>query len=154
MSYGWYTNDSLAIDTIYKFYDNGKPEKVSRSEGKKKCITEYYDSGIKSGEWCGFHENYWYWYVRYDGPYKAWNSDGELYLTGNYVNGRESGVFTYYEGKLPEREMTYENGRLLKSVDYINYVPQHRIVREYFPDGSFKSESRLEGLEGNNKKLI
>ncbi len=141
--------------SVEEFYDNGKLERISKVQSKDKtCITQYFDSGIKSGEWCGFQGNYWHWYVRLDGPYKAWNSDGQLYLEGNYVDGRESGVFTYYDGKVVESEMTYEKGNLLKSINYFSQTPQHRIVREYFPDGSLKNETRLEGLEGDKKFML
>ena len=141
--------------SVEEFYDNGKPQRVSKNEtAGKDCITEYYDTGVKSGEWCGFQDRYWGWWVKRDGPYKQWDQNGDLYVEGNYVNGEEEGVFTYLNGKLLEREMTYVKGRLTKSIDFHNEPPQHRVVREYFPDGSVKTESRLEGLKGDGKKHI
>ena len=138
-----------------EFYDNGKPQRVSKSAGAgKSCITEYYDTGVKSGEWCGMQDRFWAWWVKRDGPYKLWDQNGELFVQGQYVNGEEEGLFTYFTGKVLERELTYVKGNLMKSVDYYNEPPQHRMVREYFPDGSVKSESRLEGLSGDTKKLI
>ena len=141
--------------SVEEFYDNGKPQRVSKFENaNKSCITQFYDTGVKSREWCGFQDRYWYWHLRYEGPYKSWDENGALSMQGNYVNGEEEGVFSYFYGKILEREMTYEKGRLMKSIDYHNEPPQHRMVREYFPDGSVKTESRLEGLKGDGKKLI
>lgn len=148
----WADGDKNSVE---EFYDNGKPERLYKVVSKtRSCITQYYDSGVKSGEWCGSPDRYYFRYVRYDGPYKSWDTEGNLFVEGNYENGEEVGVFTHYDGKIVDREMTYEKGKLLKSVDYINSPPQHRIVREYFPDGSLKSESRLEGISGDKKKLI
>ncbi|MES2525540.1 MAG: hypothetical protein V4598_00575 [Bdellovibrionota bacterium] len=138
-----------------EFYDNGKPERMSKNAGPgRSCITEYYDTGVKSGEWCGLQDRYWSWWVKRDGPHKIWHENGEIYSQGNYVNGEEEGLFTYHIGNVLERELTYEKGRLMKSIEYHNDPPQHRMVREYFPDGSVKSESKLEGLKGDGKKMI
>ncbi len=147
--------DNGKKSSVEEFYDNGKPERVSKSEGAgKSCLTEYYDTGVKSGEWCGFQDRHWGWWVRRDGPYKSWDYNGELSVQGQYVNGEATGLFTYFTNKTLDRELTYEKGRLLKSIEYHNDPPQHRMVREYFPDGSVKSESRLEGLKGDGKKMI
>ncbi len=54
LSYGWYVNDrdSFAIDTIYKFYENGKQSAISiydsRGTGRLNGVSIlYYDNGNK-----------------------------------------------------------------------------------------------------------
>ena len=80
MSYGWYTNDSLAIDTIYKFYDNGKPAAIS--------VYDSLGTGRLNGVSTLFYEN------------------GNPYQITNYVEGLAQGFsFEYYEfGKLSTKQ--------------------------------------------------
>ena len=130
------------------FFDNGNPEQVMVMEGDKKfCYITYYDNKQKMSEWCEAQRHR-------EGPYTQWDSEGNLYFQGNFEKGFRTGTWEYYDGKEISSEHVYEKGILVKSIDYLRTPPQHRIVREYFPDGSIKKETRLEGLLGNQKHLI
>lgn len=138
-----------------RFYDNGNPERVSTQEGDKKfCHTDFYENGKKMTAWCTTERNVWSWYGQQEGSYTQWDYDGSISVKGNFKNGLRVGLWEYFDGKDIRSELTYEKGNLMKSVDYERKPPQHRIVREYFPDGSLKNETRFEGLEGNQKQLI
>lgn len=89
-----------------------------------------------------------------EGEFLQWTEDGKPLEKGSYVDGKRDGKWeSFYEGLL-DREYTYAKGNLLKTVDYERKVPQHRIVREYMPDGSLKLEKKLEGLTGDKEKMI
>ncbi len=137
------------------FYDNGKPERMTVKEADRKfCTTDYYETGVKMTSWCSLENYRWSWYGTRDGAYTEWDTEGNVSLRGNYENGRRTGIWEYYDGKEVSSELTYEKGNLIKMIDYIRTPPHHRMVREYFPDGSLKNESRLEGLSGNQKHMI
>lgn len=80
LSYGWYTNDSIAIDTIYEFYENGKPSAIS-----------VYDS-TGTG--------------RLNGVSTLFNKNGNLYQRTNYIKGLAQGFsYEYNEfGKLSTKQ--------------------------------------------------
>lgn len=136
------------------FYDNGKTSILIAKEGDRYCTTEFYESGPKSHTYC-LSGDYRRWYAPIDGPYNFWFENGKQSLKGQFQNGRPSGHWESFEenGEL-YREAWYENGTLTKTIDYFRKAPQHRIVRELFPDGSVRTETRLEGLEGNKSQVI
>lgn len=142
-------NGKVAVTEI--FFDNGKTESVTDTKSGRACVISYYDTGVKNSEYCSSSDRWW---MIYEGPYKYWSQDGELIVDGTYEKEQRTGKWNYYSDKQIERELIYEKDSLVKSTDYFYNVPQHRIVREYFPDGSVKTESRLEGLEGDGKKMI
>ncbi len=143
---------------IEEFYDNGHLEQLTdKSAPPKACITKYYDTGNKQLSHCVIQESSyyrWYDYSTYDGPYQSWNEGNVLAVSGNYLKGQRVGVWEYFEDKNLTDKMTYENGHLVKSIAYFRSPTMYRIVREYFPDGSVKSEVKLEGLEGDKQKVI
>jgi len=146
-------NGKLAKEEI--FFDNGNPARTSvREDNKKTCHVEYFENGKKLAEWCAFQSFSYRSYGKHDGPYLQWDETGDLSIRGNFENGKRTGTWEYFIDKEVRSELFFENGNLSKTIDYIRTPPQHRMVREYFPDGSLKNETRLEGLEGNQKHLI
>ncbi len=136
------------------FFDNGKPERVTTKSGEKKyCTVEYYDTGIKSDFYCVL-DHFRRWYGTYDGDYESWYADGTISLKGAYLAGKPVGTWDHYIDKLLSYQQFYEAGNLVKSIEYVRSPPMHRVVREFFPDGSVKNEQKLEGLEGDKPRII
>lgn len=144
------------------FYDNGKPKEViTYGEKGRSCVVEYYDNGNKSVSVCYIERtNYGYYYYYSwrsqtpDGEYLSWDETGAPSEKGLYTDGKRTGKWeSFYEGQI-DREYFYDKGNLQKTIDYERKAPQHRIVREYMPDGSLKLEKKLEGLTGDKEKLI
>jgi hypothetical protein len=71
-SYGWYTNDSVSIDTIHEFFENGSPSAIS--------IYDSNGTGKLNGHCTLFYQN------------------GKQYQQSQYVNGIVQG-FSYEYGQ-------------------------------------------------------
>lgn len=145
-----------------EFFDNGKISRSTEKTGANtSCVVDYYDSGVKFASYCLLHSTqyYYYGYGRYDysnmdGDYKSWSETGALESQGAYKKGMHIGKWEYFDREGLSYEAFYQDGKLMKSVDYVRKSPQHRLVREYFEDGSLKNETRLEGLSGDKPKVI
>lgn len=144
------------------FFDNGKPKEViTYGDQGRSCVVEYFDSGIKSRSGCYLEKNHYGYYYYYswrshspDGEYQSWYDNGDLLEKGQYKDGKRIGKWESYADKELDGEYFYENGVLVKTVEYYRKAPQYRMVREYMPDGSLRNETRLEGLSGDRPKVI
>lgn len=151
----------LSSEELY--YDNGKlSSKLHREKDELYCVTTFIEAGPKDVEYCYFSDRRG-WYKQYEGSYVLWSSDGYKIVEGQYKDGREIGLWRIYsEAEALSRELTYEKGVLVKSIDYLlaktvdgKSIPQkHRVIRDYFPDGSVKNIQEIPSHDGESKPKV
>ena len=139
------------------FFDNGVPEKILDHTAKEGiCVTEFFETGKKFREYCQPQGRYasssWRW-SSYEGKYLEWDADGSVAIRGQFLKGKRDGNWEYYCKKDVCREELYQGGALIRSTHYTD-SPPGRLIREYFPDGTLKSEKEFEGRTGNQQRMI
>jgi len=140
-SYGWYTKDSIPLDTIWKFYENGKLSAKdvydSKGTGKldgtsilffengNKYQVSNYDKGITQGYLFEFNEN------------------GKLRTKQFYLNDKPFGDHYSYN----ENELVKEYAFFLDEINFVNYI-------EYDSIGRIKNEPKPRSLLFNYISMI
>lgn len=93
---------------------------------------------------------------------ELFNENGELEAKGYYEGKEKDSVWTYYKsGKLPIREVRFNNGKkhgtertffydgTIAQIRYFDNGIENGSWKVYYPDGTQKSESRVENGELN-----
>lgn len=128
-----FTKDGAAEVTVTKFYYNEKQEYTFRKPYYaigSAIVEEDEDDNliITSFEAPEFH-----------GKYKGYYKGGKLFCSGEYTNGKQSGIWTYY----------YKNGEIWEKGEYYD---DHEIGlwKEYHENGEL---SRIVRYDNNGNKI-
>ena len=136
-----YQSGSMVSESA--FLDNGRLAFLKVWQGKgfdrAPCVTYFYENGKKRLSECRAPSLGYYQPL--DGDYVNWNEDGSEAIRGRYHSGRREGTWKYFdEGRLSQEEF-FDKDILVRTIEYRGRT---KTTREYFPDGSIKSQKQTE----------
>jgi antitoxin component YwqK of YwqJK toxin-antitoxin module len=132
LCFGACTNKRVE-EKVVAAYPDGKPKTVNyfNPETQEKVMErEFYDNektylewnfsdGKKNGESSSFRKDGKPWSTHtylndtLHGPYKTWHENGQLYMNGQFNQGKKSGMWFFYDN----------TGKEIKKIDFDSVVP-------------------------------